>query len=272
VVVIASTERRCARCGHVIPREAVTNRRMAELASRPEAAAMVAEAIWPAEAPAARGVPTLFAACPTGADWVLSGLAGGLVCQAEHKPWGTPAQWSWATAGEYRCAIDKRVIIGPGPGLLTAPDGTHEGPHHGKAWTGDCWSCKKVPGTSGRLVRLALPQVVLYSVRASLPCTLITDQGPDASSVYSTGPTATEPGFTINPASVPVRTVAEVLNSLAARAARVSGGDRDLLRDIATRLWWRSPWNAVSTLSGSANELITESAQRHWRDCAGRDN
>jgi hypothetical protein len=105
---------------------------------------------------------------------------------------------------------------------------------------------------------------VLYSVRAGLPCTLITDRGADPSVVYGT-----EPYYTINPDWVPVRTIPAVLNSLASSAdcLQLSSSDHELLQDVVTRLWWQSPWEAVSALSEPANALVRSSARGHWREC-----
>jgi hypothetical protein len=256
----------CSRCGEIKPYEAVTNRRVAALAQRPGVGAIVPVAIWLDAPSSTRAFPSralAFADRSVGADWVLTHQDVTTARQAEHKPWPTPSQWSWATVDYYRNAFEYGVIEAgtEWPGI---PSGSHEEPHSGRAWKGACWSCYSVKGTRGRQTRLTLPQVVVYCVRAGLPCTLITDRGQDASAVYGTGQF-----FKINPDWVPIRTIPDVLNSLASYAdsMHLSRDDRGLLQDVVTRLWWHSPWEALSSLSESANELVRPSARRHWREC-----
>lgn len=257
------------RCGENIPYEAVTNQRVAELAQRPGVGAIVPAAIWPdAPAPtrttrASRGEVPAFTDQSAGADWALTPRDVTTARHAEHKPWWTPSQWSSATVDDYRRALEYGVIKegSKWPGI---PSDFHERRHPGRAWKDECWSCNSVKWTAGLQTRLAIPQVVLYCVRNGLPCTLITDRGRDASVVYDT-----EPYFVISAEWVPVRTIPEVLNSLALSVdgMHLSGSDRELLQDVVTRLWWPSPWEGLSALSGRANELVRPSALRHWREC-----
>jgi hypothetical protein len=259
------SEQVCVRCGEVIPCEADTNRRVAELAQRPNLGAIVATAIWPdasltGKKPCGDGL--IFADQSTGADWVVTCQDGAIARQAEHKPWWTNSHWPPATVEDYRRALDESVIQ-KGPKWPGIPSPTHQGRHRGRAWKDDCWSCASVKWTGGQFTRLAIPQVVLYCVRTSLPCTLVSDRGP-ASVAYST-----EPWFTISPVAVPVRTISEILNSLASSAnnLHLSSSDTELLQDVVTRLWWPSPWEALSTLSESATALVRPSALQHWREC-----
>jgi hypothetical protein len=257
-------EQACARCGETIPCEAVTNRRVAELAHRPGVGAIVPAAVWPDAPPLIQascvGAP-VFTDQPTGADWVLACSDGTITRQAEHKPWWTNSHWPPATVEDYRRALDVVIIEGSRwPGI---PSSSHQKPHSGRAWKDDCWSCGNVKWTGGRLTRLAIPQVVLYCVRTGLPCTLVSDRG-QASAVYGT-----EPYFTISAHAVPIRTIPEVLNSLASSASslRLSSSDTELLQDVVTRLWWPSPWDALSALSEPAYALVRPSARRHWSEC-----
>jgi hypothetical protein len=256
----------CTRCGETYPREAVTNQQVARLAQRPGVGTIMSTAIWP-DAPSStqrsHDASLAFADQSDGADWVLSYPDSKTARQAEHKPWSAPAHWPWATVDCYRRAFHDGVIK-EGPKWPGIPSRSHEKRHSGRAWKDDCWSCYSVKGTGGQITRLTIPQVVPYCVRTGLPCTLITDQGREASVVYSTGAY-----YTINPDWVSVRTIPEVLNSLAfsADSLQLSNSDHELLQDVVTRLWWQSPWEAVSALSESANRLVRASARRHWHEC-----
>jgi hypothetical protein len=255
-------ERSCKRCGIIMPHETVTNRQVAKFAQRPGVGTIMPPSIWPDALPppqAPCGRPPALTCHSTGADWVLrDGTSSRL---AENKPWSTVAHWPWATVDDYQRALKDQVITEGPKWRELSP--LHEPRHPGRAWEGDCWSCARVKGTGGRFSRLAIPQVVLYCVRTGVPCTLVTDRG-QASIVYDV-----EGYFTINPDWVPVRTIPEVLNSLASSASRphLSSTDHELLRDVVTRLWWPSPWEALNALSGPANALIKPSARRHWSKC-----
>jgi len=252
----------CTRCGEIYPREAVTNKRVAQMAQRPGIGSIVSAAIWPdvpsfTQAP--KAAPLAFTDQSDGADWVLTDPDGKTARQAEHKPWSAPSHWPWATVGDYRSALQDGIIK-EGPNWPGLPSRRHEQSHNGRAWKGDCWSCYSVKNTGGQVTRLTIPQVVLYCVRGGLPCTLITDRGAEASVVYGT-----EPYYLINPDWVPVRTIPAVLNSLASVAdcLQLSSSDHELLQDVVTRLWWQSPWEAVRALSEPANALVRPSARRH---------
>ena len=103
-----------------------------------------------------------------------------------------------------------------------------------------------------------MPQVVRYRLDNQLPCTLITDRG-DATSVYKTLPC-----FTIDPAEVPVRTTADVLNDLAAALRRVAltENQAQVMSDIATRLWRRLPWDHVEAVHAPGLALVRPAAYR----------
>jgi hypothetical protein len=255
-------EKACAACGEPYdPLEPATNRLVAQAARWPGIGPVIWRSIWPenplTDCPAC-GAPLTFWASSVGADWCLCCAAGHPVCQAENKPGGAPGHWAWARVTHYKRALERGVII-RGPAWPGIPAKLHERPH---PWIADqCWSCAAVKGTGGRICRLAIPQVVRYSIDTGLPCTLVTDQV-DATAVYGS-----LPHFTINPDMVPVRTVPQLLNALGAsvHGLTLAGYQEEILRDIATRLWWRSPWDQEPAIDERARELVRRSAYL----CAG---
>ena len=112
------------------------------------------------------------------------------------------------------------------------------------------------------MARLAIPQVVLYPLRHEAPCTLITDLG-DATTVYGT-----HPDFRTAADWVPTRTIPEVLHDLAVHldGVRLPVAAEDAVADIATRLWFRSPWSAWEDLNGRS--LVDPAAEEYVRTTA----
>ena len=107
------------------------------------------------------------------------------------------------------------------------------------------------------MVRLAMPQVVRYCLDHNVPCTLVTDQG-DATNVYINAYPSLGRDFIITAAAAPVRTTPSVLNSLAGaiRRCSLSNDQRRLICDIATRMWWRLPWDQVRAVYAPARALV----------------
>jgi hypothetical protein len=255
----------CAACGERwYPHEAVTNRLVAEAARWPGIGLAIRKAVWPDDPPTTClecGDLLTFSASGVDADWHLACAAKHNARHAENKPRGAPAHWSKARAEHYERALSEGVIIKT-DGWPGVPPAWHE---HGHQWTDQCWACERVKGTAGKLCRLAIPQVVLYRLDTGMPCTLVTDRG-DATAIYQS-----LPFFGIAPDAVPVRTVPQVLNSLAAalRSLSLSSYQRHVLEDIATRLWWRSPWERSREIYAPARALVRTTAYGcAWGYCA----
>ena len=250
----------CAVCGQRrYPHEAKTNWMLAQAAQLPETGLLVWQAIWPEllRVTARLRFPLVFRACETGADWVLSCPAGHIMRQAEHKPGGAPGQWSWATTAHYKRAVSKGLIL-PGQDWQGIPAPRHEQTH---LWTNQCGRCNAVKGAGKGMVRLAMPQVVRYCLDHNVPCTLVTDQG-DATNVYINAYPSLGRDFIITAAAAPVRTTPSVLNSLAGaiRRCSLSNDQRRLICDIATRMWWRLPWDQVRAVYAPARALVKPAA------------
>jgi len=107
------------------------------------------------------------------------------------------------------------------------------------------------------MVQLTVPQVDRYRLDHDVPCTLVTDQG-DATDVYVKAYPSLGDDFVVTAADAPVRTTPSVLNSLAGALRRysLSTDQRRLLCDIATRLWWRLPWDQVPAVYAPARALV----------------
>jgi hypothetical protein len=245
----------CAVCGQWwYPHETETNELVAQAAQLPGVGLSVWRMIWPditASDCEVCGEPLVFRACRTGADWVLSCPAGHIVRQAEHKPDGAPGQWSRATAADYKRAVSDGLIV-PGQDWRGIPAPWHRQIH---PRTSRCARCEEVKGTG--MFRLTLPQVVCYRLDHGVPCTLVTDRG-DATDVYIRAYPSLGDDFIIAPAVAPVRTTPTVLNSLAGalRRCSLSHDQRCLICDIATRMWWRLPWDQVRSVYAPARALV----------------
>lgn len=247
-------EPRCACCGEVPkPYEPVTNRTVSDAAQWQGPAGMaIRRAIF----------PNLPDTCPDcgqrprfhergrGADWILECCT--LLRSGENKPAEAPIQDSPATAHDYKQVFDEGLAV-PCDGWAGYPPAWHATPH---AWTADCvnW-CKRDTDKT----QLVLPQVLIYRLHSGIPCTLITDRGHDATEVYAT---VQRYGYAIADGVAPVRTVPEVLNALASGITDIPLSDRqrETVHDIATRLWWRSPWSQEPLLTAAARALVRPSA------------
>jgi hypothetical protein len=247
----------CAACGQWwYPHEEKTNELVGQAAQLPGIELSVWRTIWPditASDCQVCGSPLGFRAGRTGADWVLSCPAGHIARQAEHKPGGAPGQWSWATADDYKRAVSHGLIV-PGQDWRGIPAPWHDQIH---LWTNQCARCNAVKGAGQGMVQLTLPQVVRYRLDNKVPCTLVTDQG-DATNVYVKANPILGDDFIITAAVGPVRTTPSVLNSLAGalRRCSLSNDQQRLICDIATRMWWRLPWDQVRSVYAPARALV----------------
>lgn len=233
------------------PHESVTNALVTDVARRwPRVGWALALSLWPhLERPF--DAPSAWSVSGRDADWEHQGKTHSF---AEHKPLGAPGQWSWARAADYSAAALRGLIVPEHEWV--PPDTGHEQSH---PWGSACTCCKSVRGTAGQRARLAIPQVVGYALRHRAPCTLVTDLG-DATTVYGT-----HPHFRIASAWVPVRTIPEVLHDLAVHldGACLTLEAEKAVADIATRLWFRSPWSVWDDLKG--RPLADPAARKYVR-------
>lgn len=249
-------EPRCQFCGEVVkPYERVTNRKVSDAAKWPGPAGLAIRwAIFPdlPETCPDCGRRPPFEESGQGADWRVECCS--LRRAGENKPGGAPIQDSPVSLREYEQVFDGALTV-PDAEWAGIPPAWHAEPH---SWTEDCvnW-CKLDHGTT----RLVLPQVLVYRLRTGLPCTLITDRGDDATEVYTSDERF---GYSIADGVAPIRTVPEVLNTFASLLAHISlsDGQRELAHDIATRLWWRSPWSQEPVLTAGARALVRPAAYR----------
>lgn len=221
---------------HPLAHEAVTNRAVA-LASTisPTLSTALISAIWgPNVAYVHRTCGAVIRDSGNDADWLVACRCSPKpVAVAEHKPTVKPVPNDTpCRAADYTAAVSAGFITEPVGGY---PAAVHEQPH---ALRRDCDLCMERNGP----YRLVLPQVVVYALRhPTVPRVLVTDF-PSADAAWAKW--GWDKYIQISDKTMPIRSVPDVIDSLAQTASGdgVTDQERDILRVIACRLWWRSPW------------------------------
>jgi hypothetical protein len=249
----------CNICGEPWwPQESKTNWMVGQAAQLPGVGPLVWRAIWPTITGnycGTCGGQLAFHANEVGADWVLSCQSGHVNYQAEHKPWGTPLQWSRAIVADYKRAVNEKLIV---PDIHWQYNFAqwHEQPH---ARTAKCGRCEgiKVQGRYSGMFRLTIPQVIRYQLDNNVPCTLVTDRG-SATQIYVNDYDDVRGDFVIAAAGVPVRTTPAVLNSLGGllRHRSMSRDQSRVIQEVVTRLWRRLQWAEVRSLYAPSRALV----------------
>jgi hypothetical protein len=244
-------------CGqHPRAHEAVTNRAVARASSMsPGLSAALVNAVWgPGVAAAHSACGAVIRESGRGADWLLAcRCSPHPVAVAEHKPTLSPrANDTPCRAADYRTAVSAGFItLAGGTGY---PADVHDRPHLERD---DCTLCMR---RRDGLCRLVLPQVVVYALaHPAVPRVLVTDF-PSADVAWMQW--HWDEYLRILDKTMPVRAVPAVIGSLASAACglEMTAPEAEILRVIACRLWWRSPWDSWADVraTGNARDFVRD--------------